>query len=132
MSEVAPGVYDSYDEAVSSDPYQQLLNIGREIMRKLGKSWADSFNQALDENPDLRAQTGWSKFLYIPKTDGSISLIPPRQEEPADSEVANLASKTRAQMCYQVVKAVQTANPGLSYHESWEIAQAENKQLFQP
>jgi hypothetical protein len=187
INEGDPGVYTSYEEAVAADPNHQLLNIAREIMKSRKVDWPTAFNLALDENPELKAKTGWSKFLHVPEADGSVSLIPPRlldtddvaakaralacdaetrkiqaahsemtydaawqiarAENPelfhneieqapaaykvAGSETADLASRARALGCSQVVEAIRADNPHLTFEESWDIARAEHKQLFE-
>jgi hypothetical protein len=127
MSEIKPGIFDDRNEAETASPDHRLMELAREIMQERGCSWDEAWNMALDENPELK--TWWTKFLHKPSARGHIDLIPPQKLRTESSDVA--AKEARARKCGEVVRAIQVADPDLSFEESWRIAAARDRELFE-
>jgi hypothetical protein len=119
-------VFDNLAEA-HAHIRNQIHSIAQQIMKERGLDWPSAWNLAISEHPEFASQ--WSKFLFQPRHDGSMSIVPPQKLR--TESVNELASKERAAGCDRIVKAIQAANDGMSYAEAWEKARAEHRQLFE-
>jgi hypothetical protein len=98
-----------------------------------GWRFPQAWHAAWQQNQDLQNEILALGGTLVPQNDKTLEYVPQSdQDSPWAENKFSILSKARAKACDQVVKAVQAAHPAMSYDQAWQIAQAQNKQLFTP